>query len=70
VSHLERRPDLRAALGWSATELGSMLFDSLHTKLLTLPDESLVYPAHGAGPVAPLFSVNSYMDCPIDFIQS
>ena len=32
------RPDLRAALGWSATELGSMLFDSLHTKLLALPD--------------------------------
>src|SRR5271154_6507456 len=43
------RPDLRAALGWSATELGSMLFDSLHTKLLGLPDQSLVYPAHGAG---------------------
>ncbi len=43
------RPDLRAALGWSATELGSMLFDSLHTKLLPLPDASLVYPAHGAG---------------------
>lgn len=43
------RPDLRAALGWSATELGSMLFDSLHTKLLALPDQSLVYPAHGAG---------------------
>jgi glyoxylase-like metal-dependent hydrolase (beta-lactamase superfamily II)/rhodanese-related sulfurtransferase len=43
------RPDLRAALGWSATELGSMLFDSVHTKLLALPDQSLVYPAHGAG---------------------
>lgn len=43
------RPDLRAALGWSAKELGGMLFDSLHTKLLALPDESLVYPAHGAG---------------------
>jgi glyoxylase-like metal-dependent hydrolase (beta-lactamase superfamily II)/rhodanese-related sulfurtransferase len=43
------RPDLRAALGWSATELGNMLFDSLHTKLLGLPDASLVYPAHGAG---------------------
>ncbi len=26
-----------------------MLFDSLHEKLLTLPDQSLVYPAHGAG---------------------
>ena len=43
------RPDLRAALGWSATELAGMLYDSLHTKLLALPDESLVYPAHGAG---------------------
>ncbi len=43
------RPDLRAALGWSATELGGMLFDSLRSKLLPLPDASLVYPAHGAG---------------------
>ena len=43
------RPDLRAALGWSAAQLGGMLFDSLHDKLLPLPDESLVYPAHGAG---------------------
>jgi glyoxylase-like metal-dependent hydrolase (beta-lactamase superfamily II)/rhodanese-related sulfurtransferase len=43
------RPDLRATLGWSATDLGSMLYDSLQTKLLTLPDASLVYPAHGAG---------------------
>jgi glyoxylase-like metal-dependent hydrolase (beta-lactamase superfamily II)/rhodanese-related sulfurtransferase len=43
------RPDLRAALGWSATDLGSMLYDSLHSKLLKLPDASLVYPAHGAG---------------------
>jgi hydroxyacylglutathione hydrolase len=43
------RPDLRAALGWSATQLGGMLFESLHNKLLPLPDASLVYPAHGAG---------------------
>ncbi len=43
------RPDLRASLGWSATDLGGMLFDSLHIKLLALPDQSLVYPAHGAG---------------------
>ena len=43
------RPDLRASLGWSANELGAHLYDSLHTKLLTLPDEVLVYPAHGAG---------------------
>jgi hydroxyacylglutathione hydrolase len=43
------RPDLRASLGWSAEELGSMLYDSLHNKLAPLPDETLVYPAHGAG---------------------
>jgi len=43
------RPDLRVALGWSAADLGGMLFDSLHAKLLKLPDASLVYPAHGAG---------------------
>ena len=43
------RPDLRASMGWSAEQLGGMLYDSLHTKLLTLPDETLVYPAHGAG---------------------
>jgi hydroxyacylglutathione hydrolase len=43
------RPDLRASLGWSADRLASMLFDSLRDKLLPLPDETLVYPAHGAG---------------------
>jgi hydroxyacylglutathione hydrolase len=43
------RPDLRASLGWSATDLGRLLYDSLHAKLLLLPDETLVYPAHGAG---------------------
>jgi glyoxylase-like metal-dependent hydrolase (beta-lactamase superfamily II) len=43
------RPDLRASLGWSATDLGGLLYDSLRDKLLTLPDSSLVYPAHGAG---------------------
>ena len=43
------RPDLRASQGWSAARLASMLFDSLHNKLLPLPDATLVYPAHGAG---------------------
>ncbi|MDA2929459.1 MBL fold metallo-hydrolase [Acidobacteria bacterium AH-259-O06] len=43
------RPDLRASLGWSSAELGAMLYDSLHRKLMALPDETLVYPAHGAG---------------------
>jgi hydroxyacylglutathione hydrolase len=43
------RPDLRAALGWSATDLGALLYTSLRDKLLPLPDATLVYPAHGAG---------------------
>jgi hydroxyacylglutathione hydrolase len=43
------RPDLRASLGWTADDLGAHLYDSLHNKLMTLPDETLVYPAHGAG---------------------
>ena len=43
------RPDLRASLGWAATDLGGLLYDSLRTKLMALPDASLVYPAHGAG---------------------
>jgi hydroxyacylglutathione hydrolase len=43
------RPDLRASLGWTADDLGAHLYDSLHNKLLTLPDYTLVYPAHGAG---------------------
>ena len=43
------RPDLRASLGWSAQDLGAHLYDSLRNRLLPLPDETLVYPAHGAG---------------------
>ena len=43
------RPDLRAALGWSASDLGGLLYESLRAKLLPLPDSCLVFPAHGAG---------------------
>ena len=43
------RPDLMASVGVSATELAGELYDSLHQKLLTLPNETLVYLAHGAG---------------------
>jgi len=35
------RPDLRASLGYSANELGGHLYDSLHNKLLPLPDDTL-----------------------------
>jgi glyoxylase-like metal-dependent hydrolase (beta-lactamase superfamily II) len=43
------RPDLMASAGRSAEELGGMLYESLTTKLMTLPDATLIYPAHGAG---------------------
>ncbi|WP_040784294.1 MBL fold metallo-hydrolase [Rhodococcus ruber] len=43
------RPDLLGAAGWSSHELASALYRSLHEKLLTLPDATQVFPAHGAG---------------------
>lgn len=43
------RPDLLASIGVTADELSDMLYDSITNKLATLPDETLVYPAHGAG---------------------
>lgn len=43
------RPDLVGAKGFSAAEMASMLYDSLHGKLLALDDAVEVYPAHGAG---------------------
>jgi glyoxylase-like metal-dependent hydrolase (beta-lactamase superfamily II)/rhodanese-related sulfurtransferase len=41
------RPDLSPS--HRPQELAGLLYDSLHEKLLTLPDSVLVYPAHGAG---------------------
>lgn len=43
------RPDLFTTAGMSAVDLAGLLYDSLHQKLLKLPDSTLVYPAHGAG---------------------
>lgn len=43
------RPDLMASVGVSATELAEMLYDSITHKLMQLPDDTLIYPAHGAG---------------------
>jgi hydroxyacylglutathione hydrolase len=43
------RPDLMASVGITAEELAGMMYDSVHQKLLKLPDETLVYPGHGAG---------------------
>lgn len=43
------RPDLLASIGFTREELADKLYDSLHDKLMTLPDTTRVYPAHGAG---------------------
>lgn len=43
------RPDLLASFGVTRDELAAQLYDSLHEKLLTLPDTTRVFPAHGAG---------------------
>ncbi|MFF9347016.1 rhodanese-like domain-containing protein [Streptomyces sp. NPDC014734] len=43
------RPDLLASVGVTAEELGGMLHDSVQNKLMALPDEVRVFPAHGAG---------------------
>ncbi len=41
------RPDLSKT--HTPPELAALMHDSLHQKLMALPDEVLVYPAHGAG---------------------
>jgi glyoxylase-like metal-dependent hydrolase (beta-lactamase superfamily II)/rhodanese-related sulfurtransferase len=43
------RPDLVGSKGYTAAEMAGMLYDSLQDKILPLPDETEVYPAHGAG---------------------
>lgn len=44
------RPDLaQKAASMTQEDLAGLLYDSLRTKLMTLPSNILVYPAHGAG---------------------
>ncbi|MBA3769110.1 MAG: MBL fold metallo-hydrolase [Blastocatellia bacterium] len=43
------RPDLVGSKGFTSEEMASMLFDSLREKILSLPDDAEIYPAHGAG---------------------
>jgi len=43
------RPDLVQQGALTMEDMAGTLYDSLHNKILTLPDEVLVYPAHGAG---------------------
>ncbi len=43
------RPDLLCSAGHSSRDLAGQLYHSLRDKLLTLPDDTRVFPAHGAG---------------------
>jgi hydroxyacylglutathione hydrolase len=43
------RPDLVGSKGFTAAEMGEMLYYSIHNNILAYPDETEVYPAHGAG---------------------
>lgn len=43
------RPDLAQKGDLTMEDMAATLYDSLHSKIMTLPDEVLVYPAHGAG---------------------
>src|SRR5262245_50546717 len=43
------RPDLAGGKGYTPQMIAEMMYDSLHGKILKLPDEVEVYPAHGAG---------------------
>lgn len=43
------RPDLAVKSDLTEEDLAGYLFDSLRNKIMTLPDDVVVYPAHGAG---------------------
>jgi len=43
------RPDLVGSVGYTSEQMASMLYDSIHDKILPLPDTAEIYPAHGAG---------------------
>jgi len=43
------RPDLAQKSTLTQEDLAGILFDSLRNKIMTLPDEVIVYPGHGAG---------------------
>lgn len=43
------RPDLVGSVGFTAEDMATMMWSSIHDKVLALPDDVVVHPAHGAG---------------------
>ncbi|MCA1590543.1 MAG: MBL fold metallo-hydrolase [Acidobacteria bacterium] len=43
------RPDLTGSKGFTSEQMAEMLYESLQNKIMPLPDDSEIYPAHGAG---------------------
>lgn len=43
------RPDLAVKTDLTREDLAAHLYNSLNTKILTLPDDVIIYPGHGAG---------------------
>lgn len=43
------RPDLAVKSDLTEKDLAGLLYDSLRNKIMTLPDDVIIYPAHGAG---------------------
>ncbi len=43
------RPDLAVKSDLSKEDLAALLYDSIHNKIMPLPDDLIIYPGHGAG---------------------
>ena len=58
------RPDLVGSQGLTSEEMAGMMYDSLRQKLMTLPDDVEVFPAHGAGSACGK-NISSALSCTI-----
>ena len=62
------RPDLLSSIGVTREELADQLYDSLHNQLMTLPDATRVYPAHGAGS-EPVVHASALKLCAVNLME-
>ena len=58
------RPDLVSSKGYTSEDMAGMMYDSLRDKIMTLPDEVEVFPAHGAGSACGR-NISSALSCTI-----